>query len=151
MTLEMRLLDSMLDSMLQMSRNMKVRSKRVSITSPASLQRCPHPPFPMSSSLSCNKLEHYISQLKNVHYEQINNIVFFSGSGALMEHPDEENGSNRFGFSAANLNFDRILPSGSFAKAAAKAVPNFSASVPKKVSIGGGGGGGARGWLNGWG
>ena len=44
----------------------KVRSKRVSITSPASLQRCPHPPFPMSSSLSCNKLEHYISQLKNV-------------------------------------------------------------------------------------
>ena len=79
------------------------------------------------------------------------NIAFLSGSGAMMEHPDGEKGNSRFGFSAADLNFDRILPSGSFAKAAAKAVPNFSASVPKKVSIGGGGGGGARGWLNGWG
>ena len=67
-----------------------------------------------------------------------------------VEHSDGEKGSNRFGFSAANLNWDRIVPSGSFAKAAAKVVPNFSASVPKKVSIGGGGFG-ARGWLNGWG
>ena len=64
---------------------------------------------------------------------------------------EEKGSNNRFGFSAANLNWDRIVPKGSFAKAAAKAVPSFSASSPKKVSGGGFSCCGARGWLNGWG